>query len=189
MCPDQQILSVYIDEELPSPWKEKLEHHLTECSACRERVESFLHFRELLKKDTTIKQEVIKEKVWQKLASRQGIRHHKRIWQRRLSIPLPAAAAAVLIIAFMTVMWFRGGQINNNGMASQQADPYTNANFFLAAEDEVMHGTIPLEDINSVLQYLTSESIDTIIFNLPESRNFYRTGEPAIVRAADYTRR
>ena len=35
MCPDSQIISLYYDEELPSPWKEKMEAHLEACASCR----------------------------------------------------------------------------------------------------------------------------------------------------------
>jgi anti-sigma factor RsiW len=39
MCPDRQILSVYFDRELPSPWKDQLEAHLEKCPACRDRLD------------------------------------------------------------------------------------------------------------------------------------------------------
>jgi len=56
MCPEPQLLSVYTDGELPSPWKEKLEAHLGECSECKEKLKKFLYMQELLKKETSQKQ-------------------------------------------------------------------------------------------------------------------------------------
>jgi len=41
MCPEPQLISIYLDNELPSPWKEKLESHLAECSSCREKLDGF----------------------------------------------------------------------------------------------------------------------------------------------------
>jgi len=52
MCPDPQVLSIYTDGELPSPWKEKLESHLTECSVCRGKLKSFKSLQELFQKST-----------------------------------------------------------------------------------------------------------------------------------------
>jgi anti-sigma factor RsiW len=205
MCPDPQLLSIYIDGELPSPWKEKMESHFSQCSVCREKLENLQRLHELLKKDTTEKRtiagknaaesaaaehetEFIEEartRVWQKLESRRRFKSGVGLWRRKLSIPLPAAAAAAVIIALLTALWVRDGRVKNNGFAQQTQEP---VNFILAAEDE-LPGIIPAADISGVLQYLTSDGKDVIILRLPESRNFSRTGEPAIIRAADYPRR
>ena len=204
MCPDQQLLSIYIDGELPSPWKEKMESHFSQCSVCREKLENLQRLHELLKKDTTERRTIVeknaadstaeheidfmegaKTRVWQKLESRRRFKSGVRLWRRRLSVPLPAAAAAAVIIALLTALWVRDGRVRNNGFAQQPQEP---VNFILAAEDE-FPGIIPTMDINGVLQYLTSDGTDVIILRLPESRSFSRTGEPAIIRAADYQRR
>ena len=202
MCPDQQLLSIYIDGELPSPWKEKMESHFSQCSGCREKLENLQRLHELLKKDTTERRTIVeknaadaeheidfmegaKTRVWQKLESRRRFKSGVRLWHRKLSIPLPAAAAAAVIIALLAGLWLRDGRVRNNGFAQQPQEP---VNFILAAEDE-FPGIIPAADISGVLQYLTSDGKDVIILRLPESRNFSRTGEPAIIRAADYPRR
>lgn len=41
ICPDKDLYSVYVDGELPSPWKEKLEAHLNDCAECRAVVNSY----------------------------------------------------------------------------------------------------------------------------------------------------
>jgi hypothetical protein len=181
-----------------------MESHLRECSACSEKFENFKRLRELFKtdavKDQQLEQEQsTKDKIWQNLYSRQqfnpntannrrisGI-HSYGLWKRKLSIPLPAAAAAAIIITFMAAVGFRGGQANNDRFAYQQIEPYERTSFILASEDE-MPGIIPTADINGILQFLTSDGTDVIILRLPESRSFYRTGEPEIIRAADFRR-
>jgi len=205
MCPDPQLLSIYVDGELPSPWKEKMESHFSQCSACGEKLEKLKRLHELLKEDMSERRtitgknaedsipekrelefmEEAKTRVWRKLESRRSFKRGAGLWQRRLSVPLPAAAAAAVIIALLAGLWLRGGQVKNNGFAQQAQEP---VNFILAAEDE-MPGVIPAADISGVLQFLTSDGADVIILRLPESRNFSRTGEPAIIRAADYQRR
>jgi hypothetical protein len=205
MCPDPQLLSTYMDGELPSPWKEKMESHLAECSECRERFENFKKLQEMFKKDTRQVRTIVeveghttqeriftepelieksKEKVWRSLESKQRFRARTSLWQRRLSIPLPAAAAAALIIVFLTAVWFRSGSSGNDRMANQTAEP---TSFFLAADAEEEPGVMPIADINSVLQYLGSGDTNVIILQLPESQSFSRSGEPAIIRAADYS--
>jgi anti-sigma factor RsiW len=207
MCPDPQLLSIYIDGELPSPWKEKLESHLTGCSDCREKFENFKRLHELLKKNISARQtiadnnivketstedattepeimEAAKSRVWKRLSSKRRFTPHSGLLQRRLSIPLPAAAAAAIILVLLTALWLRGGA-GNSRLNNQMAEFNERANFMLAAEEE-MPDLIPAADISGVLQYLTSDGTDVIIIRLPESSNFLRSGEP-IIRAADYS--
>jgi hypothetical protein len=104
------------------------------------------------------------------------------VWRRRISIPLPAAAAAaaVLIVA-MAAVWVRR-PVEQPAVIPHMA----------LLSDEALNGpdVVPIADMNGVLQYLGSkDSGDILILRLPESRNFMSSGEPAILKAADYTRR
>ena len=194
MCPEPQLLSIYMDGELPSPWKEKMESHLAECSGCREKFAEFKRPFEktALPEYVSSEQEMMeatKDRVWQNLqtvVSQENIRPVRHfqsgagILRRRVSIPLPAAAAAAIVIAVLAALWMSGGQ-------SRRIDPASHTNMILASEED-LPGIIPV-DMNGVLQYLSSEGTDIIILRLPESRNFISSGEPAIINAADYTRR
>ncbi len=195
MCPEPQLLSIYVDGELPSPWKEKMDAHLKECSSCREKFENFKKLREMFNKDASAKRiseseiQSSKEKIWRNLEAKRRFTPYPRIWRRRISISIPAAAAAAVIIALITMFFSGGGNILNNGLAGKKANLNDKSNVILAAEEEIP-GIIPAAtDLNGVLQYLGADSSDIIILRLPESRNFSRAGEPAIIRAADYSRR
>jgi len=203
MCPDPQLLSIYLDGELPSPWKEKMQKHFENCSACREKLENFTRLfnntadvtQEIIKNDITI----IKERVWSRIEAKQNFPRYTirrtNILQRRLSVPLPAAAAAAVVILLLSVLWF-GNSNTAAGMAAGRAAEQqrsisttinTNgesAHFILAAE---MDNIDDYTDMSGMLQYLTPNTgTNIIILQLPESRNFHRSGEPAIIRAADY---
>ncbi|MDR2966055.1 MAG: hypothetical protein LBU88_09800 [Treponema sp.] len=221
MCPDPQILSIYLDGELPSPWKEKMGAHLAACPKCKERLENYKHVQELFRKgasNTPIDQkrtivnndgsapirtesgiveilEDSKEKVWKKLASRQrysttglvrksgNIRNYS-VWRRRISIPLPIVAAAAALFVIFTGA-FLPGFLDTNKKANQ----IEYANFTLSSDDVIPMlpvGADYMQDMNSVLQYLDNGT-DIIILQLPESRNFSRSGEPTIIRSADYS--
>jgi hypothetical protein len=178
MCPDRQILSVYLDGELSSPWKEKLESHLALCPECREQLAVWRGLA--VEENNTEICEKAKERVWANLNRETGMRRYFRqpVWQRYISIPLPAAAAAaILIIVFALAL------IRQPSPAPAQPD-------MANAMDIDMNGMIPVSDMNGVLQYLSSrENGDFIILHLPESRNFSGSGEPTILKAADYSRR
>jgi len=216
MCPEPQLLSIYMDGEMPSPWKEKMESHLTECPACREKIENYRQLQHKLTGKSSVANaqeeqklmEEAKDKVWQRLQSRQPAvktRFPARsfatnarqfssfgMWQRRLSIPIPAAAAAAVIIMLGTALWFQSRPAGNNSMANndiysiQPLELVERSSYILAAEEEIP-GIIPTSDLSSVLQYLGVDRTDNIIIiNLPESSSFNRSGDPAIIRAADY---
>jgi len=206
MCPEPQLLSIYMDGELPSPWKEKMEAHLKECPECADRYKNFRHLQEMFKKNTHQSRtyvegdgelrptsadqsipeqeyiEAAKEKVWRKMESRRFY-SRRSIWRYRLSLPLPAvAAAAAVILVILTVFFLRGGSLLQQDNAK--------SNFILASEEEDMPSIIPAaQDMNGLLQLLGTDGSDVLILRLPESRNFSRSGEPAIIRAADYSGR
>jgi anti-sigma factor RsiW len=194
-----------MDGELPSPWKEKMESHFSQCPSCKSKYENYKRLQKMFKKDTTkerrtfvestaigsaeqplSEQEVLsvaKDRVWRNLQSRRRFRQGAGIFQRRLSIPLPAAAAAAaVILVILAALWIR------SGFSSQYGEPSARANFVLASEEEIP-GIIPAAGMDGVLQYLGGDGTDIIIMRLPESKNFLRAGEPAIINASDYTTR
>jgi len=197
LCPDRQLLSVYFDGEMPSPWKEKMESHIAGCPQCARQLEAYRRVAQAAAEDASAEDaalEAVKERVWRKLEQRTGMTADKAVgsaaawpravpgravWRRRISVPLPAAAAAVvLFIALALVIALRiTGPAESSGMT-------------LAAETEFdAPDIIPASSMESVLQYLGGrDNGEIIILRLPESRNFVNYGEPAIIRAADYSR-
>jgi hypothetical protein len=206
-CPESQMLSVYFDGEMPSPWKEKLEAHVSGCPDCRKRLETY---RVISQTPTDVPAEA-SERVWQRLAesaaSGDGVAEgnldpvgsrcvitdngqpslpeirRRPIWRRRLSVPLPAiAAAAVLVIAFAFVL--------------MRNTPATEGTPAVAAETggmPVIAGDTESEifpdlDMASVLQYLNDrDGGEVLIIRLPDSRDFFNYSEPAMIRSADYS--
>jgi len=187
VCPDRQLLSVYFDGELPSPWKEKMEAHIAACPACARRLEEY---RRVCLAGEAAGLESARDRVWQKLepcigvdayVPARAVRRGAAVWQRRVSIPFPAAAAAAaffLIIAMAFLMVLR--TTNTEGLSGMT----------LASEAELEEpGIIPIANMEDVLQYLGSnDNGEIIILRLPESRSFVNYGEPAIIKAADYSR-
>ena len=197
VCPDRQLLSVYLDGELPSPWKEKMESHIDGCPACARRLEAYR--RVALGKAAAAAGEgdaaldAARTRVWQKLEQSMGadippagtatspraVRRGATVWRRNISIPLPAAAAAIVLLvalAFLLVLRVT----STEGMSGMT----------FASDAEIdAPGIIPVSDMEDVLQYLGGrDNGEIIILRLPESRNFVNYGEPSIVRAADYSR-
>jgi hypothetical protein len=198
MCPDRQILSVYHDRELPSPWKEKMELHLAGCPECRAALARIEAFSTAMREDSDYKAgfspEETGERVWNTLADlsgsgetphrviRRDVSRWRRVWNRSVTIPLPAAmAAAVFLAAAFTLML-----VNR----PPRSDGISNTAISGGMEFDTPD-IVPVSDMNDVLRYLGQDNSGTefMIIRLPETKPFMNAGEPAIIRAADYSRR
>ncbi len=190
LCPDRQLLSVYFDGEMPSPWKEKMESHIAGCPQCARRLEAYQRISHAPAEDVFAGEaEAVKERVWRKLEHRTGMAAGSTawpttirggaVWRRYISVPLPAAAAAIILFVALTLV-----------IALKITGATANSGMTLAAETEFdAPDVIPVSDMEDVMQYLSSrDNGEIIILRLPESRNFVNYGEPAIIKAADYTR-
>jgi len=186
-CPERMWLSVYYDNEMESPWKEKMEAHIAGCADCAKQLAAYKEISLSLENAAgDAREEEARLRVLQKLETSGPYRAYKyprlrgpSVWKRRVSIPVPAAAAAaVFMLTAIAFLWNRGSQ----------AKPDT-SNMAIAAETEIIPDIIPLSGTDNVLQYLGStDTGDILILRLPESRNFASYGEPTMIKAADYSR-
>ena len=199
MCPERQMISLYCDGELPSPWKGKLEAHLESCEKCRVALAGYRKIGEQLRgepKNMEASLGSARERVWERLASLENTLPEttepfraqprrqwpttNRIWRRNITLPLPVAAAAALIfVVFFALIGIRGLT------RPVPQDPVAAIGIGL---DDM--GMFPMQDMAGVFQYLSSQdNMDFMVIPLPEIRKFSRIGEPALINAADYSRR
>ncbi|WP_080657300.1 anti-sigma factor family protein [Treponema pedis] len=110
ICPDKDLYSVYVDGELPSPWKEKLEAHLNDCAECRAVVNSYRNLS--LKLATAGAPELDIESSFLRLCEKRQVALNKaKITEKKenwfyksVKIPIPALAAAALFLFVFTPM-------------------------------------------------------------------------------------
>jgi len=186
-CSFRQLLSVYYDSEMDSPWKEKMEAHISNCAGCARQLEEYKNVSLLLNTAEDDLTDEAQQRVLQKLEN-SGYYSSCRtrpawtppVWQRRVSIPIPAAAAVVFMLFGLAFLWIR---------SPGKTEKTEAVNMAITAEPEILPGVIPFSGMESVLQYLDgTDTGDILILKLPESRNFSSHGEPAIIKAADYSR-
>ncbi|MDR0670004.1 MAG: zf-HC2 domain-containing protein [Treponema sp.] len=198
MCPDRQILSLYLDGELPSPWKEKLEAHLASCPGCRAAVGAW----ERISKELRIEDKPGRgERVWERLGARvaaveaaatapprgprefSGLRNLGGFWRRRVSLPLPALAA--LGAAAAAFVFILGSRWLNPPSVPPSTSPFISMD---SGGIDMEFRDIPaVMDGTDLFQYLeNADSSEIMIIRLPENRSFRSAGEPTIIKAADY---
>jgi len=183
-CSFRQWLSVYYDQEMDPQYKAKMESHIAGCADCAGQLEAYKKISLALAPTENELMGEARQRVLQKLEtggfhSGYGTRPvwGPPIWKRRVSIPIPAAAAAVVMIMALAFLLVRA--------PGRTEIP----NMTITAETEILPDIIPFSGMESVLQYLGStDTRDILIVRLPESRNFASYGEPAIIKAADYSR-
>jgi len=123
MCPDETLLTAYVDDEVPSPWKERIEMHLGQCERCRGRVAQYRALRTALQVADVIDDTHLQEaaqRIQTSLDSRMTdlarVPYRKSIFDRypllsmfsskRISVPLPVLAASLLLFVFFAGLAF-----------------------------------------------------------------------------------
>lgn len=138
ICPDKRVISEYFDGELPSPWKEKLEGHITECSDCAQSYKHYSTISTILNKDSDEKVQSFDygasfERLKQKLnelpvhsspvsSSEDAAMRECSFWQRSIKLPIPIVAAAVLALLFLPAFLFfamKSSHMQQQGFAYQ----------------------------------------------------------------------
>jgi hypothetical protein len=182
MCPDRQIVSVYLDGELPSPWKEKMEGHLASCESCRALLETYRGVSEKLAEcegaafDASLRAagDRLRAKLPKPPVSVPA-RRGAPLWRRSVRVPLPAAAAAAVFLFILAFSWLRRPAAD-----SPLPEMAVGGGIDLDTGD-----MIPVADINGVLKYLSArDDTEYVIIQLPESSSFMSAGDPTILKEA-----
>jgi hypothetical protein len=183
MCPDKQLLSVYHDGELPSPWKEKMETHLASCAACRSALVSYGTLSASLRTEPEAVEEAFSgalARVREKLpeAGRRRLPSPiRRLVSRRVAVPLPfaAVAAAALVFAAALVITERGGmrRIPDAGTVAEGINLSPQGIRRVSSMDDALR----LIENN---EFFAGPSGSYVIMRLPENKTFRNLGNPLI---------
>ncbi|GMO29595.1 MAG: zf-HC2 domain-containing protein [Spirochaetaceae bacterium] len=189
MCPNNQILSVYVDDELPLAIKERVAAHIAGCAECASKTAEYASLSRAINclSEVSGKPEDAAGRVWQRLEPRLLFRKAARpaLWRRELRLPLPVAAAAALavFICFAGLFYRLGGAEHSQTAA---AFPLEETQINIPAGESYGAAALPAHDMRDVIQFLEDETdSDIVIIKLPESKKFNRYGGPRFIRASD----
>ena len=186
MCPDHDLVSAYVDGEVPSPWREHIEEHLATCKDCAavaaaytglgarlrsvasgDEAESLAHGR--LRLDSLLRDSAAPAKP---IAGR-----------RFVNLPLPvAAAAAILVLVLGTATTLLAlkpsrGTAAIQTVASGEISP-------LATEAKAQPASM-----DELLRYLDARDGQvTLTIKLPSGTTFGSAGKPVIMRSGRVVR-
>ena len=188
MCPDRELLSVWVDGEIPSPWRETIDRHVGACPGCAAVVASMRETKALFSADIASMDEAtcaaktrLQERLESSLPSRQTVHSNGfrsgagALWLHKFSVPFPAAAAAALVLAVLGFSLLASGRRN--------ADLQVAVRRAFEATPVATSGM----GIESIIEYVSSQNTPfSININLPAEAFGGTAGEPFIVREADY---
>ena len=174
-CPDLDLFSVYLDNELPEQYKDKLESHLAECEKCREKFNRMKAVHEALVNDSAniVISEKALEDSFAKLQARRSYNRYVKNTNKRNDIflrrVLPAMAAA-LVLALVLPLRLLGGndpiqQTSFSSFASlssmrEKGLPLKSVSAPAASGDYAVQNALYNADLTSALQSQILASID-----------------------------
>ncbi len=118
MCPDSELLSAWIDGEVPSPWRENIDKHIGACAACSASVASMRRVQGMLSADSAVNDAAAlgaKDRVAARLSAMPWSRslEVRPLWFRRYALPLPAIAAAAVVLVTLSFALVASNARNN----------------------------------------------------------------------------
>ncbi|PIE97521.1 MAG: hypothetical protein CR988_07265 [Treponema sp.] len=186
ICPDKIIYSEYLDDELPSPWKEKMEKHIKECADCDSTLKKFTMISEAMHSDDVSENfdsdasyERLKVKFKQGYTTYIPETRSQSFWKSSIKLPLPAIAAAVLAVVLLPTVFFVS---KNQNIGKQQFFAQNYPPFFPSSQagynvSETSNPAMNTGGFSSSIREFTNmympssnESEDIIIIKIPSSK-------------------
>jgi anti-sigma factor RsiW len=182
MCPDRDLISAYVDGEVPSPWRERLEEHLGGCQACSALVSGYAHLGERLRAELVCNEAESLSRGRSRLdALLEGrpapIADSWKARRHFVSLPLPfAAAAAVFVLLLCATTTFLALKPNRGTSIQTVA-----SGEFSPLSQEVKAQPASMDEL---LRYLDARDGQvTLTIKLPSGTTFGSAGKPVIMRS------
>jgi Predicted transmembrane transcriptional regulator (anti-sigma factor) len=197
MCPDRDLVSAYIDGEIPSPWKERLEEHFSSCADCAALVARYRALGMSLRSDGSeaVALAAAQERGRQRLdallssapaarpalhsGTRRGSTLHS--WGRSINMPIPFAAAAAVLVLLL------GGA--TVALAIKPAGQGAVQTAAASGEISPTPAQAKAASLDELVRYLdSSDGQITLTINLPTGTTFGSVGKPVIMRQGQVLR-
>jgi len=187
MCPDRELLSAYVDGEVPSPWRERIAEHIASCADCAAAVEGYTALGRAIRAEVPFGEAESLSRVRERLEGRLAAMDAAApeagsgpaLWRRSVRLPLPlAAAAAIAVLA-------AGGAAAALALGQHPKGGAVVAASEAAAMPVIAAPSAQPSSMEELLRYLDSHDAQvTITMNLPTGARFDESGEPVIIRAS-----
>ncbi len=186
MCPEPGLISSWVDGEVPSPWRERLQAHLEVCPSCSARAKAYQGLSGDLALDGA--EEAVLARIEARLGSRLGPRLDPSpeageglspaghpaspLWRRGLVVPLPLAAVAALAVVFLL------GLTATNLLGRSRPAVQT------IAATELVPQSASSGSMEALVRYLEAQNAQVnLTIQLPSGATFSSSGKPVVMKA------
>jgi anti-sigma factor RsiW len=175
MSRNDEILSAYLDGEVPEPFASEIQRSLEQDPEMRARYAMLQQTSAYLHQVAVPDVQASQRRVWNRVMAQSGASHNTTIWTRRVGIPLPlVAAVALMVVAFSAVtVW--------NALRPTDARGY-----LAGAQDVEVTIRVDNGQMEQVMEWLVKENmLGEVNIQLPSDQRFEFLGEPVLLRAAE----
>ena len=172
-CPDSSLISVYLDDELPEPFKSQFEVHLASCPACNGKLIRAKKIHDMLRTDAdsiSLSQDDI-DRGYERLQARMTYHHVTKksdnIFQFVLKRIAPAVAAAAVFAVILPLRLLR----NDSATQPLIMPVAQTASFFptFTSIKAAKHADKALSETNKAIRTTVSSSTMTTTVNLEDT--------------------
>ena len=176
-CPEKDIHSIYLDNELPKQYLEKYESHIASCPKCKMQLEQLKNIRQTLKDDSDSLNldSVFLQQSFERLQNR--LRYTKVVSESKAKnvvkfaeikkyIPPAVAAAAVFAIMLPFNLKNKNMASANNNISVSQIQPIKRTTDFSLDQNQMLTETsnvaYPINLASRAVQPVSNEEIFTL---------------------------
>lgn len=208
-CPDSDLYSAWVDGEVPSPWKEKLEDHIRNCPGCKKRAERYRALHSMIAAGFPSMPDMQLEASFARLCAKRdslaaagGHRsdHRYPVWTHMsIRIPLPALAAMLAVAVCLPVWLISRGVSSNNAPAPaytilpaiRQSGIGSGGVRAISTSTPVYSPDLPLEAISDNMIDANNQQYFTMLKfarQFATDKNLFSDGEIIIIKLPSLTR-
>ena len=179
MCPDRELISAYYDGETDSKWSFNIKEHIESCTSCSESMNAVNDISRFLNNSEVPGESEIKDRVFDAIERKRTVIKYQPIWRKHFDVSFPvAAAAAAAMVVFLTTTLVIG--LNSISKTEYMVEEI---------KDEPQKINAQVISIDDAAAYLLSDDSGfDVLITIPAGDGLSLTGEPQLIREADYKR-
>ena len=180
MCPDDKILSAYLDGETGKAAANSIRNHLDDCTDCREKLNALYELREVLNENDRLEYQTVMDRVERRLELSRAAKSYspEPFWKKSLALPLPLALALSCLVIALSVLSVIGfSQRSDVRMLRMVLEP--------SGKTELQVSYPTSQDIETLLNSLERKDAMPDIIELPRNLGNFEFKEPTIMREAE----
>jgi len=182
MCPDREILSAYLDGEIGPPWNAAIGAHVAACGTCRPVMERLEKTRRILREDPIGDWKEPMERVRRAILTRvPPMPRPIPAWRRQVSLPLPLAVLAAVILIALGVSSALSIARSNLGFVKITKAPAGGTEYQFA---------VPVDKVEALLKSVGGGDTGLeAVLTLPKNVKLVPVGAPRMGKETEFSRK